>query len=58
MQAQSTGAQQISEALGQLGEAMRQTADSLRLSNETVHSLEDAGRGLRTGIERFKLTAT
>jgi methyl-accepting chemotaxis protein WspA len=56
MQAQSTGAQQISEALGQLGDAVRQTAESLRLSNETVRSLEEAGRGLRTGIERFKLT--
>lgn len=55
MQAQSTGAQQISEALGQLGDAVRQTAESLRLSNETIRSLEEAGRGLRTGIERFKV---
>ncbi|MBC7365981.1 MAG: methyl-accepting chemotaxis protein [Undibacterium sp.] len=55
MQAQSTGAQQISEALGQLGDAVRQTAESLRLSNETIRSLEEAGRGLRTGIERFKI---
>lgn len=58
MQAQSVGAQQISEALGQLGDAVRQTAESLRLSNETVRSLEEAGRGLRTGIERFKVRQT
>jgi methyl-accepting chemotaxis protein WspA len=55
MQAQSTGAQQISEALGQLGDAVRQTAESLRLSNETIRSLEEAGRGLRSGIEKFKV---
>jgi methyl-accepting chemotaxis protein WspA len=58
MQAQSVGAQQISEALGQLGEAVRQTAESLRLSSETIRRLEEAGRGLRSGIERFKLTTT
>ncbi len=55
MQAQATGARQISEALGQLGEAVRETAESLRLSNATIRSLEEAGRGLRSGIERFKL---
>jgi methyl-accepting chemotaxis protein WspA len=55
MQAQSTAAGQISEALSQLGEAVRQTAESLRVSNETIHRLEEAGRGLRTGIGRFKL---
>ena len=55
MQAQATGARQISEALGQLGDAVRETAESLRLSNATIRSLEEAGRGLRGGIERFKL---
>jgi methyl-accepting chemotaxis protein WspA len=55
MQTQSTSAEQISEALGQLGEAVRQTAESLVHSNETIRRLEEAGRGLRTGIERFKL---
>ena len=44
-----------SSALGQLNESVRQTAESLRLSNETIRSLEEAGRGLRTGIERFKI---
>jgi methyl-accepting chemotaxis protein WspA len=55
MQAQSTGAEQISQALTQLGEAARQTAESLVQSNETVHRLDEAARGLRTGIERFKV---
>ncbi|MBS0630611.1 MAG: HAMP domain-containing protein [Verrucomicrobia bacterium] len=55
MQAQSTGAEQISQALVQLGEAARQTAESLVQSNETVHRLDETARGLRTGIERFKL---
>ncbi len=57
MQAQSTGAQQISEALSQLGEAARQTAESLQQSNETVQRLDDASRGLRTSVERFKVRA-
>ena len=57
MQAQSTGAQQISEALAQLGEAARQTAESLQQSNETVRRLDDASRGLRTSVERFKVRA-
>jgi methyl-accepting chemotaxis protein WspA len=55
MQAQSQGAQQISEALSQLGEAARQTAESLVQSNETVQRLDDASRGLRTSVERFKV---
>jgi len=57
MQAQSTGAQQISEALTQLGEAARQTAESLRQSNDTVQRLDEASRGLRGSVEKFKLRA-
>ena len=55
MQSQSTGAEQISQALTQLGEAARQTAESLVQSNEIVSRLDEAARGLRAGIERFKL---
>ncbi len=55
MQAQTTGAEQISQALTQLGEAARQTADSLYQSNETVRRLDEAARGLRSGVERFKV---
>ena len=55
MQAQTTGAEQISQALTQLGEAARQTADSLAQSNETVRRLDEAARGLRSGVARFKV---
>jgi methyl-accepting chemotaxis protein WspA len=53
MQAQATGASQISEALAQLSEGARQTADSLRQSNEAIQQLNEATFGLRAGIERF-----
>jgi len=39
MQAQATGAQQISEALGQLSEAAQQTVESLRQSNLAIEQL-------------------
>lgn len=57
MQVQSAGAEQISQALTQLGDAARQIADSLHQSNETVRRLDEAGRGLRSGVERFKVRA-
>ncbi len=55
MQAQATGASQISEALAQLSEGARQTADSLRQSNEAIQQLNEATFGLRAGIEKFKI---
>jgi methyl-accepting chemotaxis protein WspA len=55
MQAQATGASQISEALGQLSEGARQTADSLRQSNDAIQQLNEATFGLRAGIEKFKI---
>lgn len=55
MQTQSTGAEQISQALTQLGEAARQTAESLVQSTEVVTRLDETARGLRSGIERFRL---
>ncbi len=55
MQVQSSGAEQISQALTQLGDAARQTAESLHQSNETVRRLDEAARGLRSGVERFKV---
>jgi methyl-accepting chemotaxis protein WspA len=57
MQVQSSGAEQISQALTQLGDAARQTAESLHQSNETVRRLDEAARGLRSGVERFKVRA-
>jgi methyl-accepting chemotaxis protein WspA len=55
MHAQATGAAQISETLIQLSEAAHQTADSLRHSTLAIEQLNDAARGLQTGVARFKL---
>ncbi|MEI6071299.1 MAG: methyl-accepting chemotaxis protein [Verrucomicrobiae bacterium] len=55
MRSQTQGAQQISEALTQLGEAARLTADSIRDSSRAIEQLNDATRGLQSGISRFKL---
>lgn len=55
MRSQTQGAQQISEALTQLGEAARLTADSIRDSSRAIDQLNEATRGLQTGIARFKL---
>jgi methyl-accepting chemotaxis protein WspA len=55
MRSQTLGAQQISEALSQLGEAARLTADSIRDSSRAIDQLNEATRGLQSGIARFKL---
>jgi len=55
MRSQTQGAQQISEALTQLGEAARLTADSIRDSSRAIDQLNEATRGLQTGIARFKI---
>ena len=55
MQAQSAGAEQITQALMQLGEAAQQTVESLRASSDAVAGLNEAVAGLRGGVARFKL---
>jgi methyl-accepting chemotaxis protein WspA len=55
MQAQATGAEQITEALTQLSEAARQTVDSLRQSNTAIDNLNDVAAKLRNGVSRFTL---
>ena len=57
MNAQATGAQQISETLTQLNEAAQLTAESLRQSNAAIEQLKEAARGLQEGVARFKLKA-
>lgn len=57
MQAQATGAEQISETLTHLGESAHQTAHSLRQSNASIEQLNDAARLLQTSVARFKLQA-
>ena len=55
VQAQATGAEQISQALTQLSEAAQQTVDSLRQSGQAIDGLHQAAGGLRSGVSRFKL---
>src|ERR1700733_13792368 len=57
MQSQSLGAQQISDSLAQLSEAAKQTVDSMRQSNLAIDQLNDAARGLHSGVSRFRLEA-
>jgi len=55
MQAQATGAVQISEALGQLGEVATQTVESLRQSDLAVEGLNGVSNALRESVSRFRL---
>ena len=57
MEAQATGAEQISEALVQLTEATQQTVESLRLSNSAIDELSQTSGSLHGSIARFKLAA-
>jgi methyl-accepting chemotaxis protein WspA len=57
MQAQATGAEQISEALTQLGQSARQTVESQAQSSRAIEDLNQASSGLRSGVSRFKLVA-
>lgn len=57
MQAQATGAGQISDALSQLSEAAQQTVESLQQSTLAIDELNQVSTGLRTSIARFKLRA-
>ncbi|BCB18990.1 methyl-accepting chemotaxis protein [Bosea sp. ANAM02] len=57
MQAQATGAGQISEALSQLSEAAQQTVESLQQSTLAIDELNQVSNGLRSSISRFKLRA-
>jgi methyl-accepting chemotaxis protein WspA len=55
MQAQATGAVQISEALGQLGEVATQTVEALRQSDLAVEGLNGVSNALRESVSRFRL---
>ena len=57
MQSQSLGAQQISEALAQLGDSAKQTVESLRQSNLAIDQLNEASRRLQSGVSKFTLQA-
>src|SRR5437867_4413471 len=53
MHAQAQGAQQISEAMGQLRETVQQTAESLYDSTSVIEQLNLAAQGLHDEISRF-----
>ena len=55
MQAQATGAEQISQALMQLSEAAQQTVESLRQSTQTIDELNQVANDLRSGVSVFRL---
>lgn len=55
MQAQSTGAEQINQALVQLSEASSQTVDSLRQAGSAIDELNQVANNLRVGVSRFKV---
>jgi methyl-accepting chemotaxis protein WspA len=57
MQAQATGAEQISDALVQLSEATQQTVESLRQSSLATEQLSSVSNGLRGSIACFRLQA-
>jgi len=57
MQAQATGAEQISEALLQLTEAAQQTVESLQQSSEAIDDISRVSGGLRSSVAKFKLEA-
>jgi methyl-accepting chemotaxis protein WspA len=57
MQAQATGAEQITQALVQLGDAVYQTVESLRESNLAIDGLNHAAIGMRSGASRFTVAA-
>jgi methyl-accepting chemotaxis protein WspA len=55
MQAQATGAGQITEALGQLSDAARHAVDSLRQSNISIERLNQVAADLSGGVQRLSL---
>ena len=57
MQAQSSSAKQITQALMQLSESAQQTVDSLRQSGQAIDELNGVAIGLRGGVARFTLQA-
>jgi methyl-accepting chemotaxis protein WspA len=55
MQAQATGAEQITLALGQLSEAAQQTVDALRQSSQAIDGLNQVVAGLAGGVSRLEV---
>ena len=57
MHAHALGAEQITDALGQLRGAVEQTVESLRQSSDVINGLNQAASGMLTGASRFTVAA-
>ena len=55
MRAQSAGAEQIDQALGQLSETTRQTALALTHANTAIQNVDKVAKDLRSGVASFKI---
>lgn len=55
MQAQATGASQISETMMQLSDASQHTVESLRATSEAVHQLQYAASELQSSVANFSV---
>ncbi|MET3134329.1 methyl-accepting chemotaxis protein WspA [Oxalobacteraceae bacterium GrIS 1.11] len=53
MQAQASGAAQISDTMTQLNDATQQTVESLKATSEAVHQLQYAAGDLQTSVANF-----
>lgn len=53
MQAQATGAAQISDTMNQLNDATQQTVESLKATSEAVHQLQYAAGDLQASVANF-----
>ncbi len=58
MQSQTMSAEEISEAIAELGEATRHTADSISHSNEAIQELNSIAHDLYDSVSIFKLHAS
>ncbi|SMF33191.1 methyl-accepting chemotaxis protein [Desulfovibrio gilichinskyi] len=56
MSAQAEGAEQISEAMGQLSDTATHTAESLKEFNRAASQLNEAVQGLRDEVSRFRVS--
>jgi methyl-accepting chemotaxis protein WspA len=57
MQAQSTGSEQINQALEQLSQTLQGTAEAMRESVLVVNQLNEASQRLQAAVSKFKVAA-
>jgi methyl-accepting chemotaxis protein WspA len=57
MQAQSSGAEQITQTMTQFNESMQQTAETLRNTRQSIDLLNAAAHNLQSGVSHFRVIA-